>query len=205
MGAATPEPAARTPGRPRALDADERILDACFAVMSELGYARMSVVDVARRAEVTRPTVYRRWATKEELAVAALERAQAGIVELPDTGDLRGDLVAHLRSLHQTLTRPNGMAIIGTMLAEEFTTPALLAGFREHVVPPRRRHLRAVLARAQQGGRLSPAADLDLLVDLAVGACYARYVSGTRFEGGWADAVAETLIRAAGGDADGTL
>ncbi|MDT7581517.1 MAG: hypothetical protein QOK35_2781, partial [Pseudonocardiales bacterium] len=125
-------------GRPRRAELDDAILDACFAVLSAVGYAGMSIDAVARRAGVTRPTIYRRWPGKQELVIAALSRAQAGIVDLPDTGDVRHDLVAQLRSLRQTLTRPHGMAVIGSMLAEEHTAPALLAGFRDQVVAQRR-------------------------------------------------------------------
>lgn len=176
---------------------DKRILDACFEALGELGYARMSIVDVARRAGVARPSLYRRWETKEQLAIAALDHAQAGIVDLPNTGDLRSDLAAHLTSLHQTLTRPNGMAIVGTMLAEEITTPALLAGFRERVVPLRRRLIRELLERGRDTGELNPEADLDLLVDLGVGAFYARYVSGQPFGARWATHTAEAVIASA--------
>jgi AcrR family transcriptional regulator len=169
----------------------EQILDACFDLLSDVGYARMSIDAVARRAGVTRPTVYRRWPSKEALAVAALERAQSGIDQLPETEDAAADLVVHLRSLHQTLSRPNGMAIIGTMLAEEHTTPALLDGFRRHVVSPRRAPLRRLI------GRAAPLADddtQDLLVDLLVGAFYARYVAGTPFPTDWAERTVRAVL-----------
>jgi AcrR family transcriptional regulator len=170
---------------------DRRILDACFDVLSEVGYARLSVEAVALRAGVTRPTVYRRWATKQDLVVSSLARAQSGIVQLPDTGDLEGDLVAHLRSLHQTLSRPFGMAIIGTMLAEEHTTPELLEGFREHVVKDRRAAFLGLFRRAAPSANEE---DLTLLVDLAVGAFYARYVAGQPFSADWAERVASCIV-----------
>jgi AcrR family transcriptional regulator len=176
-------------GRPRRAELDDAILDACFAVLSAVGYARMSVDAVARRAGVTRPTVYRRWSGKEELAIAALSRAQAGIVDLPDTGDVRHDLVAQLRSLRQTLTRPHGMAIIGSMLAEEHTSPALLAGFRAQVVAQRRAPIHRILARLGRGEPATEAA-----VDLLVGACYAAYVAGGGMSDAWVDTVVDLLV-----------
>ena len=188
MGPAT----ASTPrGRPRRAELDDVILDACFAVMSAVGYAGMSVDAVARRAGVSRPTVYRRWPGKEELAVAALSRAQSGIDELPDTGDVRGDLTAQLRSLRQTLTRPHGMAVIGSMLAEEHTAPALLAGFRDRVVAARRAPIHRILARLGHG---EPAT--EALVDLLVGSCYARYVAGAPMTDDWVTTVVDLLLRA---------
>ena len=195
MVIATSGRAGRRRGRPRQRHTDERILTACFEALGDAGYARLSVDMVARRAGVTRPTVYRRWSTKEELVVAALDRAQSGIVELPDTGDLEADLAEHLRSLHQTLSRPHGMAIIGTMLAEEHTTPALLDGFRRVVVSARRAAMLRLFRRAR------PDADPgqhELLVDLAVGAFYARYVAGHPFPTDWPQRTAAAVVRAAG-------
>jgi AcrR family transcriptional regulator len=181
----------RRRGRPTDPLLDDQILDACFSLLSEVGYARLSVEAVAGRAGVTRPTVYRRWASKQNLVVASLARAQSGIEQLPDTGDLERDLVAHLRSLHQTLSRPFGMAIIGTMLAEEHTTPELLAGFRDKVVKDRRAAFQGLFRRAD------PGADderLTLLVDLAVGAFYARYIAGQPFGADWAEQVAVHIV-----------
>ena len=176
-------------GRPRRTELDDVILDACFAVLSDGGYARMSVDAVARRAGVTRPTVYRRFPSKEELAVAALSRAQRGIVDLPDSGDVRHDLGAQLRSLRQTLTRPNGMAIIGSMLVEEHSTPALLAGFRTQVVEPRRAPIRRIFARLGRDEAVTEA-----MVDLLVGSCYARYVAGVPMTDEWVDAVVDLVV-----------
>ena len=178
-------------GRPRRAELDDAILDACFAVLSAVGYARMSIDAVARRAGVTRPTVYRRWPGKEELTIAALSRAQAGIVDLPDTGDVRHDLTAQLRSLRQTLTRPHGMAVIGSMLAEEHTAPALLAGFRTQVVAQRRAPIHRILARLGRGEEATEAA-----VDLLVGACYAAYVAGGPMSDDWVDTVVDLLLGA---------
>ncbi len=201
MDAETVSVGRRQRGRPTDPLLNDRILDACFSLLSELGYARLSVEAVAGRAGVTRPTVYRRWATKQDLVVSSLARAQSGIVRLPDTGDLEGDLVVHLRSLHQTLSRPFGMAIIGTMLAEEHSTPELLDGFREHVVKERRAAFLGLFRRAAPHANEE---DLNLSVDLAVGAFYARYVAGQPFGADWAERVASRVIRASHGSEGST-
>lgn len=185
----------RPVGRPRGADKHEAILLACFALLSEVGYARMSIDTVARRAGVTRPTVYRRWASKEALAVAALERAQSGIVDLPRTGDPRTDLVTQLASLHQTLSRPHGMSIIATMLVEERHTPALIEGFRRRVVTARREALYEIFRAALPGAEPGR---VELCVDFAVGAFYARYIAGAPFPDDWADRTADALLGSSG-------
>jgi len=93
--------------------------------------------------------------------------------------------------LHETPSRPFGMAIIGTMVAEEHSTPELLEGFRHSVVSDRRAALLGLLQRT------APAADDDLLtlwVDLTVGAFYARYIAGQPFPRDWAEKVASCIL-----------
>ena len=132
---------------------DEAILAAALAELGERGYARMSVDAVAARAGVSKPTVYLRHRTKAALATAAIASMRTQPRPEP-TADVRADLIAHLRLLRAGLERPNGMAMFGTVLAEEGETPELLALFRERLVAPRRRELRAVLEAARDRGDL---------------------------------------------------
>ena len=97
---------------------------------------------------MSKPTVYLRHRTKAELATAAIASMRVQPRPAP-TDDVRADLVAHLRLLRAGLERPYGMAMLGTVLAEEDETPELLALFRERLVAPRRRELRAVLEAAR--------------------------------------------------------
>src|SRR5436309_2199652 len=137
----------RSRGRPRSREIDERVLEAALAIMTRDGYARMSIDAVAAEAGVTRPTVYLRHATKAELATAALEAYRQR--EMPrDTGDTRADLIARLDHFRRGVERPSGMAMLGTVLAEETHTPELLALWRQRLVAPRRGELRAILRRA---------------------------------------------------------
>jgi len=80
-------------GRPRDGDLEQRILVATQDVLIEEGYAGTTIAAVARRAHCGKSAIYRRWATKVELVVAAVRASQVRS-ELPDTGSLRGDLLA---------------------------------------------------------------------------------------------------------------
>src|SRR5260370_42383042 len=62
----------RAPGRPRRRETDEAILTATLRCLSDQGYSRMSVDAIASSAGTTKPTIYRRWPSKEALAIAAL-------------------------------------------------------------------------------------------------------------------------------------
>jgi AcrR family transcriptional regulator len=184
---------ARAPGRPRSARVDEAILAAARAELAERGYARMSVDAVAARAGVSKPTVYLRHPTKADLATAAIASMRAAQRPEP-TGDVRADLIAHLRLLRAGLERPYGMATLGTVLAEEHETPELLALFRERLVAPRRRELRTVLAAARDRGELRPEANLDVAVSAFVGAFFARYLAGESLGGRFVTSLVDTVL-----------
>lgn len=170
----------RSPGRPRAADVDQRILDAAYRLMAQQGYVRMSMDAVAAEAGVTKPTIYRRWPAKIELAMAALVAA-CDPSRPAITGDTRTDLIAELEHFRRAISRPHGMALLGTVLAEEHETPELLVAFREYLVAPRRQALRAILDRAGARGEFRDDADLSLAVNMLVGAYYAQYLAAIPF------------------------
>lgn len=125
--------------------------------MGRDGYARMSIEQIAADAGVTKATIYRRYVGKAELATAAIADLRERRAPRR-TGDVRKDLVAELRHFRRGVERPNGMAMIGTVLAEEAHVPELLEHLRRDVVLPRRERLRAIIASAD----LRPGLDVDL-------------------------------------------
>jgi AcrR family transcriptional regulator len=189
-------------GRPRSERADRAILEAALELLSEQGYARMSMDAVAARAGVTKPTVYLRYKSKGDLATAALAAHAPGDPPA-ETGDLRADLIAHLRHLRRGIERSVGLAMVGNVLAEERHTPELLASFRERVLEPRRNQLRGVLERARDRGEVSPGADLDAALHMLTGAYYAQYLAGDPFNLRWPEAEVDVMLdglrEAAGG------
>jgi AcrR family transcriptional regulator len=180
-------------GRPRSAAVDEAILGAALAELGERGYARMSVDAVAARAGVSKPTVYLRHRTKADLATAAIASMRVRPRPAP-TDDVRADLIAHLRLLRAGLERPFGMAMVGTVLAEEHATPELLALFRERLVAPRRRELRAVLEAARARGELRDAANVEVAVTALVGAFFARYLAGESLRGRFVTTLVDTIL-----------
>jgi AcrR family transcriptional regulator len=80
------------------------ILDAGWEELAEIGYARLTMGSIARRAHTSEPVLYRRWANKDELVLAVLERYRlTHPVAVPDTGDLRDDLIQYLTALSTSL------------------------------------------------------------------------------------------------------
>jgi AcrR family transcriptional regulator len=184
-------------GRPRCAETDRRILQATLRQLGEGGYSRMSIDAVAAEAGTTKPTVYRRWPGKEALAVAALAHLQAQGQPEP-TGCTRADLVALLRDFRTKLLRPNGLAMIGTLLVEERHTPGLLQLFRERIVRPRRQGLLTILRQARERNELRDDADLEAAVNLLVGSFYARYLTGEGVPHDWPERVVATVLAGIG-------
>jgi AcrR family transcriptional regulator len=180
-------------GRPRSPEVDRSILRAVMKVMARSGYSGMSIEEVAAEAGVSRPTIYLRYPGKAELATAALatyrDRGRP-----QETGDTHADLVARLRHFRRGVERPFGMAMIGSVLAEEHTTPELLMLFRERVVEPRREELREVLEHAHERGELGEGADAEAAVNMLVGSYYAQYLAGGYFPDDWPEAVVGTIL-----------
>jgi len=180
------------PGRPRDPNVNQAILAATLRQLSKDGYGRMSMDSVAAEAGVTKPTVYRRWASKADLATAALAELQVEEAA-PSSGDAPTDLRAVLTTLQRSLCRPNGIAIIGTVMVEEHHTPELITLFRQRVVRPRRAMLRNVLEEAEKRGDLRNDADIDTAVSMLIGSFYAHYLTGEKIPRDWPRRIVQTV------------
>jgi AcrR family transcriptional regulator len=149
---------------------------------------------VAAEAGVSRPTVYLRYGSKAELAAAAVGAFRER--SLPaGTGVTRADLIAQLRHFRRGIERQHGVAMIGTLLAEEPHTPELLERFREQAIGPRRGELRAVLEEARDRGELDEGADLDAAVSMLVGSYYAAYLAGHTLPRTWPATEVDAVLR----------
>lgn len=187
-----PETSARAAGRPRSPEKEAAILREALRLLSTEGYARMTLQLVADAAGVSKSTIHLRWQTKADLVTAALEamrmvHADAG------TGDTRADLVAILEDFAATVEQVNGMALIGTCLAEEGRAPELLQLLRERTVLPRRELLREVLERAVAAGEVRSGVDLEGAVSALLGPYYADHLAG-RVAPGWAPAAVDLVL-----------
>jgi AcrR family transcriptional regulator len=185
----------RQPGRPRREGLDEAILEAALQEMGRVGYARMNLDSVAQLAGTTKTTLYTRYASKATLATAALASMRRRTPRDP-TGDVRTDLIEELTLFRAGALRPNGMSMLGAVLAEEHETPELLELFRKHVVWPRRANLRRILRAGVEAGQIRPQADLELAITMMVGSLYATYVTGRNVSSTWPENVADAWLEA---------
>ena len=76
--------------RRRGAALEAALLDAAWAELQDVGYARLTMEGVADRASTSRAVIYRRWPSRHELVIAALGHQQPiGRGRIPDTGSLR--------------------------------------------------------------------------------------------------------------------
>jgi AcrR family transcriptional regulator len=149
------------------------ILDATVDTLVVNGYAGLSIDEVATRAGVHKTTIYRRWRDAGTLVVDALLDRQREHVPIPDTGELRRDLLALLDAVTASITSPEGTALLRA--AQESGPPEL-----ESLVH-RFWHARFALARqifqhAVDRGEIRRGADHDLLIELAVAPLFFRHL-----------------------------
>ncbi len=168
----------RKPGRPRSAESDRAIIQATLRLLSERGYAGMSIERVAAEAGVGKTTIYRRYPTKEELAASAMSSLVQEASSPPETGSARTDLIEMMAQIFTIFTRGPAFAMIGALLVEERRNPELLELFRQRIIFPRREQAMAVLRRGVQRGELRPDADLEVAVEAIVGSLFARHIMG---------------------------
>ena len=171
-----PRPNGRPSGRPRSAQIDEAVLRTTLRHLAERGYAGMSINAIAAELGVSKPTIYLRWPSKVDLAAAAVTHLHVDQPAAP-SGDLRGDLVAHVRRVQKVLDVA-GIGLTGTVLAEQESNPALIAAFRERAVRPSRQRARGILQAGIRQGTIRSDADVKAAVDMLVGAIYAAYIAG---------------------------
>jgi AcrR family transcriptional regulator len=171
-------------GRPRDSHLDAAILAVAERQLRERGFSRMSLASVAREAGTTVPSLRRRYRDKATLAAAVVDSIR---IEAPpeSSGPPRDRALAILENFGRNLERPQSMALLGTLLAEEHRTPELLTRFRSRLVRPRRRLLADALEAGVRAGELAPTTDTDVAVNMLIGSFYAIYVSQGQIPQDW--------------------
>jgi AcrR family transcriptional regulator len=172
-------PAAAGRGRPRSEPARRAILDAATELMLARGLGAVSMDAIAEKARVSKATIYRWWPTKETLALDALfEEWSVQLAAPPDTGSLRGDLLALLVPwVERVGDRPYGR-IVGALITEARTDAVFGELYRTQFVAPRRQLAREALQRALTRGEIPPETDVEAVIDMLYGALYHRLLHG---------------------------
>ncbi|MDX6245539.1 MAG: hypothetical protein QOE76_3262 [Frankiales bacterium] len=177
------EPASSVPFVPatpsRSSRTEAAILEATRELLSESGVRHLTVEKVAARSGVAKTTIYRRWRSKEDLALAVLIDFVQSIVAVPRGDGVRSELVALLRGAVNSLGTTVMGRVMQGLVSELATNEDLSRAFRERVVALRVGEVRKIVQRGIERGELRPDTDVDLLHELLFGPVYYRlFLSG---------------------------
>jgi AcrR family transcriptional regulator len=186
-------------GRPRDNAVDERMLDVAWDLLLSGGYAGLNVDEVAERAAVAKTTLYRRWPTKDHLAIAVVTR-RIPFVTVPDTGDLCRDLtefaVSMAASLQQYRTAGGSDGVSAGLAGELVAAASRHPDIGDLIRTLHARRHAVALERLQRAGeREGLRTDIDhaILIDQISGPIYYRaLVTGAANDRSYA----ERLVRA---------
>lgn len=176
----TPTEKNHTRGRPRSEKSRQAILGSAMDILLDQGLHAMSMDDVARRAGVSKATIYRWWRSKEGLALDALAAEWASITpdDKRDSGTLRGDLLARFRPWVRQLNRKPYARVVAGLVAAAQADAGFADVYRQYFVQPRRDATRDLLLRARDRGEIAADTDLELALDLLYGPIYHRLLHG---------------------------
>ena len=136
--------------------------------MLERGYQQTSYAEIARRAGVGTPAIYRRWARKADVAMDLIER-QARPVPIPDTGDIRRDLTTFMRQRIRVFSAPMFRQVVMQLAAEAIGDDLLADRVRDRFVAYREPNLVPRIRKAISAGQLRADTDPLRLVDHITG------------------------------------
>ncbi|MEU3724288.1 TetR/AcrR family transcriptional regulator [Streptomyces sp. NPDC031705] len=157
-------------------DVTEAIRAAVVEELAAVGFARMSIEGIARRAGVGKTAVYRRWKSKLHLVLDLVGMFAADGIPVPATGSLYGDVRALLEVMSHVLRHPVASAVIPDLLVEAARNPEIADAVRGALLDGQRRLAEGIVADAVGRGELPQSACPDRALDLAIGPLYWRQV-----------------------------
>ena len=181
-------------GRPRSDRVHRAILDAARALLIDEGFAGLRLEHVAARAGVGKATIYRRWASKEALALELLMELAAPHIAVHETGDTRGELLAAVTNAMRALTDTPFGPVIRALLSQIAISPSLGDPFRSSVVQARRQEVARVIARGVGRGDLRADVDVEVATELLVGPVYFRLMFGGELSPAFAERIVDALL-----------
>lgn len=181
----------------RQVQSEAAILKATREILAESGVQGLTMEGVAARAGVAKTTVYRRWSSKEDLAMAVLLDMVAQVVAVPDLESTRDELVAFVDGAVKILGSTLMGRVMQGLVSELAANPALARSFQERVVAMRVSEVHRLVERGIDRGDLRPDTDIELAHELLFGPVYYRLLlSGASLEAGLAERIVDAVLPA---------
>jgi AcrR family transcriptional regulator len=156
----------RSPGGVLDADVTSAILVAALAELAEVGYGRMSMDGVARRAKAGKAALYRRWPAKQDMVLDAVERVSLPVVQTPSVGDIRTDVASAIRSADMWISDPVMSRVLPDLLAEAKRNTVLADALTARIGTSRRGYGRLLIEAAIGRGEVSSDVDIEYALDL---------------------------------------
>src|SRR5918997_4411631 len=178
-------------GRRPAAEVRTAVLAAAGRILLRDGMRAVTFDRVAAEAGSSKTTLYKWWPSPGALAAEAYFAQARQVLDIPDTGDLRADLITQLHRFIGWLKHEGAEKPVSQLVGAAQMDADVAHAWTHNYALPRREHARQRLLVAQRLGQLRPDADLDIIVDQLWGACYHRLlVLGVPFD----ESIVERLV-----------
>jgi len=175
---------------------DPAILDAALAELTEHGYNKANMNDIAARAGVGKAAIYRRWSSKAALITDALVYWRPELLEddAPDTGSLRGDFDELVeRAAHNDNNLISNDLVLRVALAAAHD-PELASALDDLMLLRGRRVVSAILNQATERGEIASDRNRSLIADTLTALGLMRVISGQTVDAAFVRQIIDTLI-----------
>jgi AcrR family transcriptional regulator len=182
----------KTRGRHRSLEAEASILKAALYLLERKPLRQVTTDAIARRAGVSKATIYKWWPNKSMVALDAYLGGMTERVSMPDTGSAEVDFTVQLKSV-TTFYKSSLGRLFCQFLAEGQSDPGFLALFRDRFLYARRDAARVMWRRGVDRGEIRKEIDSEIVLDLIYGPMVFRLLAG---HGSLNDHESEAMIEA---------
>lgn len=182
----------KTRGRHRSLEAEASILKAALYLLERKPLREVTMDEIARRAGVSKATIYKWWPNKSLVALDAYLGGMTARVVMPDTGSAEIDFTIQLKSV-TTFYKSSLGRLFCQFIAEGQSNPGFLALFRERFLYARRDSARVMWRRGVDRGEIRKEIDGEIVLDLIYGPMVFRLLAG---HGSLNDHESEAMIEA---------
>lgn len=159
---------------PRIARSRAAVIEATLDLLGEVGYGGTSIDAISRRSGVARTTIYRHWPSLAEIVHEAATSTTA-VQSVPDTGNARTDLRAHLGVLAAKLNHGPWGRMLPVLVDAAARSPEMLALQRSSTAE-RRTAAMAIVHRGVAAGQIRDDVDLDLVGEMLVGPLFTRHL-----------------------------
>lgn len=162
-------PATKTRGRPRSEEVDGVILEAVLDALAHGGVAGVRIERIAAVAGVSKASIYRRFESKEELIIAAVQYMRRQVPQVPVTGTARARLLALLSGMRAAMSRSRDARVMMAIINSHELGSDLASLVFERILQPRRELLRSIIAEGIESGEFPASLDIDVITPMLVG------------------------------------